>query len=94
MRCERKELAVSFSTFDAQPVQRIDEALSAASAAGPLASATFRAACARSSCLPGATMAARPAPYIVIHLRSIQSFTGHSHEPCCRSRAYHCQADK
>ena len=69
-------------TFDAQPVQRIEDAASAASAVAPADAATCCAALAGSGCLLGIFMAERPDPYIVIHLRSIQSLIGHSQAPC------------
>ena len=68
-------------TLDAQPVQRMEDAVSVAVAPGPMDAATRRAVCCGSGCLPGAFMSVRPAPYIVIHLRSIQSLTGHTQAP-------------
>jgi len=66
--------------LEAQPQQRMVAACRVATAEGPAAAAT-------SSPVPltaaGIVMAASEGPlYILIHLRSIQSLTLHTHSPC------------
>ncbi len=83
-------------TLEAQPEQRIPAAASMASAAAPAAAATARCSPARrATAAAGIAMPeSAAAPYMAIHLRSIQSLTAHSQSACKRASTGDLRGDR